>query len=86
MTCSATTLPTSSLPAQSALRAHGIAGIVKGWWGAYWARRAERTTVLMLQALDDSTLRDIGLGRSEIESVVYGRPRERTLRYRSDLE
>jgi hypothetical protein len=54
--------------------AHGLASTVKSWWEAYWTMRAQRTTVLMLRALDDRSLH-------EIESVVYGKPGERTLRY-----
>jgi uncharacterized protein YjiS (DUF1127 family) len=41
-------------------------------WDAYWDRRARRATVLMLESLDDRTLRDIGLSRSEIRSAVFG--------------
>jgi len=37
--------------------------------------------VLMLRALDDRSLHDIGVDRSEIDSVVYGKPDERRLRY-----
>jgi len=37
---------------------------------AYWQRRAENATIAVLQALDDRALRDIGMDRSEIESVV----------------
>ena len=39
--------------------------------------RAQRATVLMLRSLDGRTLKDIGIDRSEIESVVYGRPDDR---------
>jgi uncharacterized protein YjiS (DUF1127 family) len=41
-------------------------------WRAYWDRRACKVTVLLLAALDDRTLHDIGLAPSEIESAVYG--------------
>ena len=46
-------------------------------WRRYWQRRAKRATVDLLHSLDDRTLRDIGLSRCEITSVVYGRPGER---------
>jgi uncharacterized protein YjiS (DUF1127 family) len=39
--------------------------------------RAERRTTAMLRALDDRTLHDIGLHRSEIESFALDRRRER---------
>src|SRR5262249_59793109 len=42
-------------------------------WRRYWQRRAKRATVQLLYSLDDRTLRDIGLSRCEITSVVYGR-------------
>ncbi len=86
MNCSATTLPARSLPAPSTPHTRGIAAAVKGWWAAYWVRRAQRTTVLMLEALDDQTLRDIGLGRSEVGSLVYGEPRDRMQRYQTRWE
>jgi uncharacterized protein YjiS (DUF1127 family) len=43
-------------------------------WTRYWTRRAERATVAVLQTLDDRTLEDIGLDRSEIESLVLATP------------
>lgn len=46
-------------------------------WATYWSGRAQRATVLMLQSLDGRTLKDIGVDRSEIKSVVYGRPDDR---------
>ena len=41
-------------------------------WTCYWLHRAARATTGVLHALDDRALKDIGLHRSEIESVVYG--------------
>lgn len=50
---------------------------VKGMWLAYWHRQAERATVAILGSLDDRTLKDIGMDRSEIEAVVYGPSNDR---------
>ena len=50
-------------------------------WRAYWQRRARRVTVELLHSLDDRTLRDIGVGRDEITSLVYGRRGDRTRCY-----
>jgi uncharacterized protein YjiS (DUF1127 family) len=50
-------------------------------WGAYWERRARHAAVLLLRSLDERTLRDMGVTRGEIESVVYGAPRERRRSY-----
>jgi uncharacterized protein YjiS (DUF1127 family) len=61
------------------------AGFLKRGWDAYWTRRAKRATVLMLGALDDRSLHDIGLDRSEIQSVVYGAPQDRLQRFESRL-
>lgn len=46
--------------------------IVAHLWKAYWEYQARRATVMMLRSLDDRTLADIGLTRSEITSVVFG--------------
>jgi len=44
------------------------------WWRAYNIRRAHIAAVRELHALDDRTLKDIGVSRSEIEWVViHGR-------------
>ena len=61
--------------------AHGLGHTLKLWWDAYWDHRARRTTVFLLSGLDDRTLQDIGMNRSEIESVVYSRPGDRFVRY-----
>ena len=54
---------------------------LKRGWQAYWERRAQRATVALLQSLDEQALHDIGVNRSEIESVVYGPPIERRRSY-----
>jgi uncharacterized protein YjiS (DUF1127 family) len=49
-------------------------------WTRYWQRRSRAATVLILHSLDDRTLKDIGMDRSEIESVVYARDGSRRRR------
>jgi uncharacterized protein YjiS (DUF1127 family) len=45
-----------------------------GRWGRDYATwRARRQAIAELGALDDRALKDFGINRSEIESVVYGR-------------
>lgn len=46
--------------------------IARRWTGAYKAQRARREAIRELQSLDNRTLRDIGIGRSEIEWRVAG--------------
>ena len=50
-------------------------------WRTYWQWRARRATLDLLHSLDDRTLRDIGVGRNEVTSLVYGRPGDRTRCY-----
>ena len=56
---------------------HQATARIERLWATFWSGRAQRATVLMLQSLDGRTLKDIGIDRSEIESVVYGRPDDR---------
>lgn len=49
-------------------------------WRAYWDWQRQRTTVRILSALDDRTLRDIGIDPSEITSYAYGDPDHRRRR------
>jgi uncharacterized protein YjiS (DUF1127 family) len=58
-----------------------MARMARHAWSTYWDWYARRATVRILRSLDGRTLRDIGLTRTEIESVVYGRPGERRLHY-----
>jgi uncharacterized protein YjiS (DUF1127 family) len=51
-------------------------------WHAWRAWQKQRTTLTELRSLDDAALRDIGLRRSEIESVVFGYGRDETRRRR----
>ncbi len=60
---------------------HGLGSSLRRLWNAYWAHRARNATVFLLRGLDDRTLRDIGMDRSEIESIVYSRSCERLRRY-----
>ncbi len=59
---------------------------LRHWWDAYWAHRAQRASVHLLSSLDDRTLQDIGVNRSEIESIVYARSGERLRRYEPNCE
>ena len=56
------------LPAKAVIAEAG------NWWRTYTIRRARIAAVRGLHALDDRTLSDIGVSRSEIEwVVVHGR-------------
>jgi uncharacterized protein YjiS (DUF1127 family) len=77
MTSSTQALPGGARPET----AHGLGHLLKQGWDAYWARRAQNATVFLLRGLDDRTLQDIGVERSEIESLVYAKSDERVRRY-----
>ena len=47
-----------------------VAGVAGRWRKAHALRRARWAAIRELHALDDRTLKDIGLGRSEIESAI----------------
>jgi uncharacterized protein YjiS (DUF1127 family) len=49
---------------------HRLSAAAQTWWHSYQRKRHARATVRILQGLDDRTLKDIGLDRSEIESVA----------------
>ena len=53
--------------------ANPIVARCAAFWSAYRAWRRRRATVKALGALDDRTLKDIGIARGEIASVVNGR-------------
>ncbi|HVG51097.1 MAG TPA: DUF1127 domain-containing protein [Xanthobacteraceae bacterium] len=52
-------------------------------FGRWHTRRQDRAAIASLHALDDSALRDIGIRRLEIESIVHARGKD-TTRARND--
>jgi uncharacterized protein YjiS (DUF1127 family) len=60
-----------------------LMAMAKGLWTAYWRKRSERATIVLLHSLGDRVLNDIGIDRSEIESVVRTRSRGRLQRFDS---
>jgi uncharacterized protein YjiS (DUF1127 family) len=49
---------------------HKMIAATRRVWARYWTQRAARATAGVLHTLDDRALKDIGLDRSEIESVA----------------
>ena len=60
-------------------RDHGVAPFIKGLWAAYWQSRARRASVVYLNSLDNRTLDDIGLDRSEIAQAIKAAPPQAVL-------
>jgi uncharacterized protein YjiS (DUF1127 family) len=62
-----------------------LSRIIEGlsfWWRTYTVWRNRQLAVNALRKLDDHMLRDIGIDRSEIESVVYTGARDRKITFR----
>ena len=59
-----------ALRAAAGAAAETVVTTARTWWRAYALWRERSRTVRELRALDDRTLRDIGVNRSEIEWVV----------------
>ena len=51
---------------------HRLGAAFNNTWKKYWAWRATRAAIFALHGLHDHELKDMGIDRSEIESVVHG--------------
>ena len=72
---------TTTSPSNSHTPSLRLAQYLRQLWRAYWAHRARRASIVLLSSLDDRTLADIGLARSEIESVVREKSKHRLRHY-----
>ena len=70
MICMSCTPPLCGASRCPATLAGRIGGAVRRAWRAYWDRRARQATVLMLRALGEHRLRDLGLDPGEIECLL----------------
>jgi uncharacterized protein YjiS (DUF1127 family) len=64
------TVPHASPHAGPALIGGGFAAALRRWWNRLDEERRLRVTINSLRALDDRTLRDIGVERDDIVDVV----------------
>jgi uncharacterized protein YjiS (DUF1127 family) len=71
-------------------RAHSLirslAARARVLWARYWDYQARRATVLVLDALDDRVLKDIGVARAEIWPAVFGGDHTRPRHYDPRLQ
>lgn len=64
--------PLLEITGMAAAAALPVAAIAR-WWAAIRQYQRDRLTRQILEGLDDRTLRDIGIDRSEIASIVLTR-------------
>jgi uncharacterized protein YjiS (DUF1127 family) len=64
--------PAPQAAANSLRRGRRPSCLIRKAWRAYSERRGRRATIAALQALSDRALYDIGITRSQIESIVHG--------------
>ncbi len=57
--------------------------VLRRAWFGYWRWWIQRVTIRRLQELDDHLLKDIGVDRSEIDSIAHTKGIERMRRYNS---
>lgn len=55
-----------------------VSEIVRSFWKAWEFRNHQRKSVRHLRSMPDHILKDLGIHRAEIRSVVYGKTAERT--------
>jgi uncharacterized protein YjiS (DUF1127 family) len=76
-TTTATGAAASAVPILATAAAVAPVAVIARWWAAMRQRSRDRLTRRILESLDDRTLRDIGIDRTEIGSIVktraYGR-------------
>jgi uncharacterized protein YjiS (DUF1127 family) len=65
---------TTSTQAIAATDGFWIRRIIRRWLQAYLTSRLEHATIAQLSSMSDHELKDIGLTRYEIASVVKGKP------------